>query len=57
MKVYLIRAVEWETDVDCVCATKEIADRERKRLARHYDLEDDEIEEFIECVEMDLIEE
>lgn len=56
MKVYLIRAGEWETEVDCVCATKEIAERERKRLAKSYSLEDDEIEEFIECIEMDLIE-
>ena len=57
MKIYLIRASEWETDVECVCASKEIADRERKRLARSYGLEDEEIEEFIECREMDLIEE
>lgn len=57
MKVYLIRASEWETDVSCVCASKEIADRERKRLARSYGLGDEEIEEFIECIEMDLIEE
>lgn len=28
MKVYLVRASEWETDVDCVCATKELAIRE-----------------------------
>ena len=28
MVVYLIRASEWETEVDCVCATKEIAERE-----------------------------
>lgn len=57
MVVYLIRASEWETEVDCVCATKEIADRERKRLAVSYALSEDEMEEFIECIEMDLIEE
>lgn len=56
MTVYLIRASEWETDVNCVCATKEIADRERKRLASTYALSEDEMEEFIECIEMDLIE-
>ena len=56
MKVYLIRASEWETDVNCVCTSKEIADRERKILAESYGLDDDEIEEFIECIEMDLIE-
>lgn len=55
MVVYLIRASEWETEVDCVCATKEIAKRERRRLAESYGLEDDEIEEFIEIIEMDLI--
>ena len=57
MKVYLIRASEWETDVSCVCASKEIADRERSILAKSYGLDDDEVEEFIECIEMDLIEE
>ena len=57
MKVYLVRASEWETEVDCVCATKEIAERERKRLANEYSIEDDEIEEFIECIPMNLIEE
>ena len=56
MKIYLIRASEWETDVSCVCASKEIADRERRILAKSYGLEDDEIEEYIECIEMDLIE-
>lgn len=56
MKVYLIRAAEWDTEVNCVCATKEIAERERKRLANEYSLEDDEIEEFIECIPMNLIE-
>ena len=56
MKVYLIRASEWETDVNCVCASKEIANREQRILAKSYGLEDDEIEEFIECIEMDLIE-
>lgn len=56
MKVYLIRASEWETDVNCVCASKEIADRERRILAKSYGLDDDEIEEFIDCIEMDLIE-
>lgn len=55
MVVYLIRSSEWETEVDCVCATKEIAERERRRLADSYGLEDDEIEEFIEIIEMDLI--
>lgn len=55
MIVYLIRASEWETEVDCVCATKEIAERECRRLAYSYGLEDDEIEEFIEIIEMDLI--
>ena len=56
MVVYLIRASEWETEVDCVCATKEIANRERKRLASTYALSEDEMEEFVECIEMDLIE-
>ena len=57
MKVYLIRASEWETEVDCVCATKEIAKREQCRLAQEYSLSDDEIEDYIECIVMDLIEE
>ena len=56
ISVYLIRASEWESDINCVCATKEIADRERKRLGKEYDLDDDDIEEFIECIEMILIE-
>lgn len=57
MKVYLIRASEWETEVACVCATKEIAAREQYRLAQEYGLSDDEIEDYIECIAMDLIEE
>ena len=58
MTVWLVRAGEWETDVDCVCATKELAERERKRLADAYGLDDEDcIEEFIECTEMKLIEE
>lgn len=57
MKVYLIRASEWETEVACVCATKEIAKREQHRLAQEYSLSDDEIKDYIECIAMDLIEE
>ena len=57
MIVYLIKAGEWETDVDCVCATKEIAERECKRLGKEYNLNDNEIEEYIDCIEMELISE
>lgn len=57
MKVYLIRAVEWESDVDCVCATKEIAERECRRLADSYSLSDEEMRCFIECIQMEVIEE
>ena len=57
MKVYLIRASEWETEVDCVCSTKEIAIRERRRLANNYGLSNDEMDDFIECIEYDVIEE
>lgn len=57
MVVYLIRASEWETEVNCVCATKEIAERERRRLAKEYDLDDGDMEEFIECWTMKVIEE
>lgn len=56
MFVYLIRASEWETEVDCVCATEDIAKRERMRLAKEYRLDDDEIEEYIECIKMEVIE-
>ena len=28
MKVFLVKAGEWESDVRCVCATEEIAERE-----------------------------
>ena len=56
MRVYLIRAAEWDTEINCVCSTKEIANRERKRLANEYGLSNDEIDEFIECLEFDVIE-
>ena len=56
-KVYLIRASEWETEINCVCATKEIAERECKRLADEYGLSEEEARCFIECIEMDVIEE
>lgn len=56
MKVYLVRAVEWESDVDCVCATKEIAERECRRLADSYSLNDEEMRCFIECIPMEVIE-
>lgn len=56
MKVYLVRAVEWESDIDCVCATKEIAERECKRLADSYALSDEEMQSFIECIQMEVIE-
>lgn len=56
MVVYLIRAGEWETEVDCVCATEDIAKREQKRLAKEYKLDDDEIEEYIQCIKMEVIE-
>lgn len=59
-QVYLVRASEWETEVDCVCTTRELALRECKRLADKYEFEDydyDECEPYIEIVEMDLIEE
>ena len=55
MTVYLVRASEWETNISCVCATKELAEKERKRLARKYGLYHDEIEDCIECIEMDVI--
>ena len=59
MKVYLVRAQEWNTDVDCVCATEELALRECKRLADEYGLEDDmwELGEEIAYDEFELIEE
>jgi hypothetical protein len=57
MKVYLLRASEWSTDVEYVCASKEIADKYRRILGESYGLEDDAIEEFISCTEMDLEEE
>ena len=57
MKVYLVRASEWETEVDCICATRELAERERKRLAKEYDLDDEAMEEFIKCWSMKVIEE
>lgn len=56
MVVYLIRAGEWETEVDCVCATEDIAKREQKRLAKEYKLDDDEVEEYIQCIKMEVIE-
>lgn len=58
MKVYLVRAGEWNSDIDCVCATEELAKRECQRLANEYGLEDDEWEmgEEIEYIEMELIE-
>lgn len=55
MKVFLVRASEWESNINCVCATKELAERERKRLAYDYDLDEEDIEDFIDCIEMDLI--
>lgn len=57
MVVYLIRASEWETEVNCVCATEDIAKREQKRLAKFYGLSDDEIEDYIECTKMKVISE
>lgn len=57
MKVYLVRASEWETDVDCVCATKKLAIRECERLAREYGIEDDDYEDYIQYTKMELIEE
>ena len=57
MKVYLVRASEWETEVNCICATRELAERERKRLAKEYDLDDEAMEEFIQCWSMKVIEE
>lgn len=58
MKVYLVRAQEWESDVDCVCKTEELAIRECKRLADEYGLEEDdwELGEEIAYIEMDVIE-
>ena len=57
MKVYLVRASEWESNIDCICATRELAERERKRLAKEYDLDDEAMEEFIQCWSMKVIEE
>ena len=54
MKVYLVRATEWETDISCVCATKELAEKERRRLAKKYGIYSDEIDYYIDCIEMDV---
>ena len=58
MKVYLVRAGEWDTEINCVCTAEELAIRECKRLAEEYGLADDEWElgEEIHYIEMELIE-
>lgn len=55
MKVYLVKVNEYEDNVDCVCLTQELAERERKRLAEAYGI--DENDECLQCIEMDVIEE
>lgn len=56
MKVYLVKASEWESDVNCVCLTEDIAKRECKRLAKEYGVDESEWEEFINYTEMEVIE-
>ena len=56
MYVYLVRATEWDTEVDCVCATMGIAERERMRLANEYGITDEaETKCYVDCIQMRLI--
>ena len=52
MIVYGVRASEWETDYNCFCATKEIAEREKKRLMEQYSSDDD----LDDCIDIDRFE-
>lgn len=57
MKVYLVKAGEWESDVRCVCATKEIAEREVLKIAKEYGVEDEVcLEDFIDFTAFEIIE-
>ena len=59
MKVYLVKAGEWESDVRCVCTTSELAEQKRKEIAEEYGFSgdnQDEWDEFIYSTPMDLIE-
>ena len=52
MIVYGVRASELETDYNCFCATKVIAEREKKRLMEQYSSDDD----LDDCIDIDRFE-
>lgn len=56
MVVYLINC-KLDTRLNYLCVNKEIAERERIKLSWLFGLDKREMEEFIEMIEMDLIEE
>ena len=57
MKVFLVKAGEWESDVRCVCATEEIAEREVLKIAEEYEVPIDEnIKDFIYYDEFEVLE-
>lgn len=56
MVVYLINC-KLDTRLNCICANKEIAEREQIKLSWLFGSDKREMEEFIEIIEMDLIEE
>jgi len=57
MKVFLVKAGEWESDVRCVCATEEIAEREVLKIAEEYEVPIDEnLKDFIYYDEFEVLE-
>lgn len=56
MKIYGVRASEWDIDYNCFCATREIAEREKKKLIASY-TSDMDISDYVDIDEFELIEE
>lgn len=56
MKIYGVRASEWESDYSCFCVTKEIAEREKKKLMNQYG-SDDDLDDCFDIDEFEVIEE
>ncbi len=55
MTVYGVMAGEWESDYRCMCATEEIAKRIQKEIGEEYNLDPNEIEDYITIEEFDVI--
>ncbi len=55
MKVYLVRAGEWETDVRYVCSDEDLAKQMCYEIAKEYGIENEDYSDCIDYTEYEVL--